>query len=151
MVKGVDFIEPVYKAPFDISEDHVPMMTNTEREYYDKKLEMERMRSFSPNTRLRIEEERRLRDNYLQDKIREFTQKILARRQNKPSQDPKYDKFQATKDIRELKAIQAELEQRRVELQYNLRAYTGGMIFRETKKLNSRVKLANIMKYSKKF
>jgi hypothetical protein len=79
---------------------------------------------------------------YLQDKIREYTGKLLARRNNK-SQDPTYDKIQAAKDIRELKAIQQELEMRRTELQYNVRAETGGIIFRETRKLNARAKLSN--------
>ena len=149
MIKGVDYVEPVYNAPFDISEDHVPVMTNAERELYDKRLEMERVRSLSPNTLLRVEEERRKRDDYLQGRIREFTQKILARR-NLKSEDAKYDKHQAAKDIRELKAIQAELEQRRIELQYNLRANTGGLIFRETKKLNARKKLSIIKKQNRK-
>jgi hypothetical protein len=58
LLKGVDYIEPIYTAPFDISEDHVPVMTNEERAYYDKKIEMERMRSLSPNTLMRVEEER---------------------------------------------------------------------------------------------
>jgi hypothetical protein len=58
LTKGVDYIEPIYMAPFDISEDHVPIMTNEERAFYDKKIEMERMRSLSPNTLMRVEEER---------------------------------------------------------------------------------------------
>ena len=81
----------------------------------------------------------------MQEKIREFTQKLLSRRSNK-SEDPTYDKIQAARDIRELKAIQRELEQRRIELQYNLRAHTGGIVFRETKKLNSRAKLSYVKK-----
>ena len=58
MLKGVDFIEPIYTAPFDISEDHVPVMTNEERAYYDRRIEMERVRSLSPNTLMRVEDER---------------------------------------------------------------------------------------------
>jgi hypothetical protein len=58
MVKGVDFIEPIYTAPFDISEDHVPVMTNEDRAYYDKKIEMGRVRSLSPKTLMRVEDER---------------------------------------------------------------------------------------------
>lgn len=145
MRKGVDYLETVYKAPFDISEDYVPVMTNKEREFYDKQIEIERNRPLSPTTLLRIEDERRSRDNYLQDKIREYTNRLLARRQNQ-STNPLEDKLQAARDIRELKAIQREIEQRRQELQYNLRAYTGGMIFKETKKLNSRAKLSFVMR-----
>ena len=82
---------------------------------------------------------------YLQDKIREYTSKLLARRSNK-SLDPAYDKAQAARDIRELKAIQQELEMRRTELQYGVRAQTGGILFRETRKLNARAKLSHVRK-----
>lgn len=58
MLKGVDYTEPVMNAPYDISEDHLKVMTNEERELLDKKLRMERMRSLSPGTLMRIEEER---------------------------------------------------------------------------------------------
>jgi hypothetical protein len=82
---------------------------------------------------------------YLQDKIREYTNKLLTRRSNK-SQDPTYDKVQAARDIRELKAIQQELEARRTELQYGVRAETGGILYRETRKLNARAKLSHVRK-----
>ena len=146
LVKGVDFVEPVYSAPFDISEDYVPVMNNEDREFYDRKIEIERMRSLSPNTLLRIEEERRKRDNYLQEKIREYTQKFLSRRGEASSSEPAYDRMEAARDLRELKAIQRELEQRRAELQFNLKAHTGGIIYRETKKLNARAKLSFVKK-----
>ena len=58
MVKGVDFVEPVHQAPFDISEDHLMVMNNQDREYLDKCLEQERNRPLSPDTKWRIEEER---------------------------------------------------------------------------------------------
>ena len=58
LIKGVDFVEPVHKAPFDISEDHLMVMNNEDRAYLDKRLEEERMRTLSPNTLWRIEEER---------------------------------------------------------------------------------------------
>jgi len=58
LVKGVDFVEPVHKAPFDISDDHLMVMNNEDRAYLDKRLEEERNRSLSPNTLWRIEEER---------------------------------------------------------------------------------------------
>lgn len=148
LIKGVDFIEPIHNAPFDISEDHMQVMTNEERAILDKKLALERMRSLSPETLWRIEEERRLRDHMLQDKIREYTNKLLARRNDK-SLNPKYDKLQAAKDIRELKAIHREIEQRRYEMQYNIRAYTGGLVFRETAKLNARGRIGNVLKAKK--
>ncbi|CAF0934954.1 unnamed protein product [Brachionus calyciflorus] len=142
MVKGIDFVEPVMNAPFDINEDHLKVMTNEERAMLDRKLELERMRSLSPETLWRIEEERRLRDHLLQDKIREYTVKLLNRRNNR-NENPKYDKIQAAKDLRELKAIHREIEQRRYEIQFNIRAYTGGLKFRETAKLHNKTKTTN--------
>lgn len=58
MTKGVDYTEPVMNAPYDISAEHLKVMTNEEREELDKRLKMERMRSLSPETLVRIEEER---------------------------------------------------------------------------------------------
>lgn len=84
----------------------------------------------------------------LQDKIREYTAKLLNRRDNK-SDNPKYDKLQAAKDLRELKAIQREIEQRRYEIQFNIRAYTGGLKFRETAKLHNKKKTSNVSKLRK--
>ena len=71
LVKGVDFVEPVHKAPFDISEDHLMVMNNEDRAYLDKRLDEERMRSLSPNTLWRIEEERFIPylNNFLKDRI----------------------------------------------------------------------------------
>lgn len=81
----------------------------------------------------------------MQEKIREYSVKLLNRRDEK-SENPKYDRVQAAKDIKELKAIQHELEQRRYEIQYNLRANTGGLLYRETAKLNKKATTANILK-----
>lgn len=58
LTKGVDYTEPVMNAPYDISEEHLKVMTNEEREELDNRLRMERMRSLSPGTMMRIEEER---------------------------------------------------------------------------------------------
>jgi hypothetical protein len=58
LTKGVDFVEPVHKAPFDISEDHIPVMTNEQREYLDKKIAENQMRPLSPDTLWKLEEQR---------------------------------------------------------------------------------------------
>ncbi len=58
LVKGVDYVEPVMNAPFDISDEHLMVMTNEERQILDRKLANERMRPISPDTLWRIEEER---------------------------------------------------------------------------------------------
>ena len=58
LVKGVDYVEPVMKAPFDINEEHMTVMTNEERAALDKKLDAARQRSLSPETLWRLEEER---------------------------------------------------------------------------------------------
>lgn len=70
-------------------------------------------------------------------------------RRNDKNDNPKYDKLQAAKDLRELKAIQREIEQRRYEIQFNIRAYTGGLKFRETSKLHSRKTLSNVPRLRK--
>ena len=144
--KGVDYIEPARKAPFDISDDYLMVMSKKDREALDKRLEAARNRPLSPETLMRIEDERRARDHILQEKIREFSAKLLARRDDGKSDNPKYDRIQAAKDIRELRAIQKELEERRMEMQFNLRAYTGGLVYRETAKLNKKATVASILK-----
>ena len=58
LTKGVDFVEPVHKAPFDISEDHLMIMSNEQREFLDKKLAENQMRPLSPDTLWKIEEQR---------------------------------------------------------------------------------------------
>ena len=83
----------------------------------------------------------------LQEKIRDYTKKLLDRRNNKSS-NPKDDRIQAAKDLRELKAIEKELEQRRQEMQHNLRATTGTLGHREMAKLNSKATMAHILKSS---
>jgi hypothetical protein len=88
-----------------------------------------------------------LRDNELQDKIREYTQKLLINRSNK-NLNPKLDRIQAARDLRELKKLEKELNQRRSELQHNYKATTGSkLVYRETAKLNSKATL-NIKKNS---
>ena len=65
LTKGVDFVEPVHKAPFDISEDHLTVMSNEQREFLDKKLAENQMRPLSPDTLWKIEEQRYTSKNYI--------------------------------------------------------------------------------------
>jgi hypothetical protein len=58
LVKGVDYVEPVHHAPFDVDEDYIMIMTKEERERLDQRLLHEKMRSLSPETLWKIEEER---------------------------------------------------------------------------------------------
>lgn len=116
LTKGVDFVEPVKKAPFDISEDHLIVMNKEDREFYDKAIEEQTKQPLSPDTLWQLEEERRLRDNELQNRIRDYTNKLLVRRLNK-NQNPKLDRIQASRDLKELKKIEKELGQRKTELQ----------------------------------
>jgi hypothetical protein len=58
LVKGVDYEEPVRNAPFDIDDDYINIMTKEEREKLDERLLHEKMRSLSPGTLWKIEEER---------------------------------------------------------------------------------------------
>ena len=56
--KGVDYVEAPHKAPFDISPDHMMVMSNEKREYFDKKITELQKRRLSPETLWRVEEER---------------------------------------------------------------------------------------------
>lgn len=151
--KGVDFVEPAKRAPFGISEDYLMMMSKEDREELDKRMEAALRRPLSPATLIRIEDERRERDHYLQAKIHEYSIKLLRRKDEKHSPDnaasAKYDRLQAARDIRELRAIQRELEERRMEIQFNLRAHTGALIYREMAKINKKATAANILKRAK--
>ena len=86
----------------------------------------------------------------MQDKIREYTNKLLKKRELR-NENPKIDKLQAARDIKELRILEKELEQRRMELQHNFRSYTGTIKYRETAKLNAKATVANILKTDKKF
>ena len=134
------------KAPFDISEDYLTVMNNEERDYYDAKIEQYLRQPLSPDTLMRIEEERRIRDNMLQEKIREYTQRIMARRNKITNKNAKADRLQAEKDIRDLKKLEKELENRRMELQHNIRSTTGNIVYREMAKLNKKPTLESILK-----
>ena len=64
LVKGVDYEEPARKAPFDIDDDYINIMSKEEREKLDDRLLHEKMRSISPETLWKIEEERYSNSNY---------------------------------------------------------------------------------------
>ncbi len=85
----------------------------------------------------------------MQDKIREYTQKLLYNRTNK-NLNPKLDRIQAARDLRELKKLEKELNQRRSELQHNYKATIGGqLINRETAKLNSKATIGHVLNKAK--
>jgi hypothetical protein len=113
-------------------------MSNDEREYLDKKLEYESKRGLSPETKYKIEEDRRIRDNELQERIYNYTRKLMQRQSDGTniSNNPKKDRLQAVRDLKELKSIKQELEQRRAEIQHNHRTYTGDLIYKDKIKLN---------------
>lgn len=58
MVKGVDYVEPVYNSPFDVSEEHKQVLTNEQREFVDKEIAKNQNRSLSPETLWKVEETR---------------------------------------------------------------------------------------------
>ncbi len=91
---------------------------------------------------------RRIRDHDLQDKIRDYTKKLLSKRQTDTTfSSAKKDRIEAAKDIRELKMIEKELEQRRMELQYNYKAYTGSnLAYKEMAKINASAKVENFLR-----
>lgn len=152
LVKGVDYVEPVYKAPFEVNEEHMAVMTNAERSFVDKKLHEQQIanRSLSPDAMWRVEETRRARDMELERKIIEYKQKLLSRRGSKgPSSNPKNDRVQAARDLKELKLIEKELVKRRSELQHNFRSFTGDVHYNELKKLDSKTNLAAILAAAK--
>ena len=152
LVKGVDYVEPVYKAPFEVNEEHMVVMTNEERAFVDKKLHEQQIanRSLSPETMWRVEETRRARDMELEGKIIEYKNKLLARRSSKGrSSNPKNDRLQAAKDLKELKLIEKELVKRRSELQHNFRSFTGDVHYNELKKLDNKNNLAAILAAAK--
>jgi len=51
-------VEPVYNAPFDISEEHKTVMTNEQREFVDRELAKGQGRALSPESMWRVEETR---------------------------------------------------------------------------------------------
>ena len=93
---------------------------------------------------------RRARDKELENKIVEYKNKLLARRSNKGvNSNPKNDRQQAARDLKELKLIEKELSKRRSELQHNFRSFTGDVHYKELAKLDSKTNLAAIIKAAK--
>lgn len=64
LVKGVDYVEPVQNAPFDIDQNYLMILSREEREFLDKKLNAERLRSLSPGTLWKLEEERSINKHW---------------------------------------------------------------------------------------
>ena len=77
---------------------------------------------------------------------------MLARRSNTnaaKSSNPKNDRHQAARDLKELKLIEKELTKRRSELQHNFRSFTGDVHYKELAKLDAKTNLSAILKAAK--
>lgn len=86
----------------------------------------------------------------LEKKIIEYKHKLLARRSNKGnSSNPKNDRLQAAKDLKELKLIEKELTKRRSELQHNFRSFTGDVHYKELAKMDAKTNINAIIKAAK--
>ncbi|VDI52655.1 Hypothetical predicted protein [Mytilus galloprovincialis] len=76
-----DYTDPVEKAPFDIDENHIKVMSNEERIKQDVKTAHERLRrQLSPASRQKVEEEKAARIKELEKKIKLHTSSMHARR-----------------------------------------------------------------------
>ncbi|CAF1211085.1 unnamed protein product [Adineta steineri] len=124
LVKGRDYPEAVRQAPFGIDPNYIHVMDKDQQEMIERAVKYESRRNRSPESAMQEEENRLIRDRQIQARIREITGKMLARR-NLPRGNASEEKHQAEFELRELKKLQAEVRQRRTQINTRFKAYTG--------------------------
>ncbi|XP_052102133.1 leucine-rich repeat-containing protein 27-like isoform X6 [Mytilus californianus] len=117
-----DYVDPVEKAPFDIDENHIKVMSNEERIKQDVKTAHERLRrQLSPASRQRVEEEKAARIKELEKKIKLHTSQMHSRRKQQKG-TPQEEMEAARRDLEIVKNLQKDLLKRYQEL----KAWTTG-------------------------
>ncbi|CAF1486316.1 unnamed protein product [Rotaria sordida] len=124
LIKGKDYQEAVVQAPFGIDPHYISVMDKDQQEMIEKAIRYESRRNRSPESAMREEEERRIRDRQVQDRIREITGKILKRR-GEVRGNAYEEKRQAELELRELRKLESEVKQRRTQIDNRFKAYTG--------------------------
>ncbi|CAF1615067.1 unnamed protein product [Adineta ricciae] len=124
LVKGRDYPEAVVQAPFGIDPNYIQVMNKDQQEMVERAVKYESRRHRSPESAMQEEENRRTRDRQLQARIREITGKIRERRNRAPG-NASEDKHQAELDLHELRKLQNEVRQRRIQINTRFKAYTG--------------------------
>ncbi|XP_052102127.1 leucine-rich repeat-containing protein 27-like isoform X1 [Mytilus californianus] len=111
-----DYVDPVEKAPFDIDENHIKVMSNEERIKQDVKTAHERLRrQLSPASRQRVEEEKAARIKELEKKIKLHTSQMHSRRKQQKG-TPQEEMEAARRDLEIVKNLQKDLLKRYQEL-----------------------------------
>ncbi|XP_063434488.1 leucine-rich repeat-containing protein 27-like isoform X5 [Mytilus trossulus] len=111
-----DYTDPVEKAPFDIDENHIKVMSNEERIKQDVKTAHERLRrQLSPASRQKVEEEKAARIKELEKKIKLHTSSMHARRKQQKG-TPQEEMEAARRDLEIVKNLQKDLLKRYQEL-----------------------------------
>ncbi|CAF1614719.1 unnamed protein product [Adineta ricciae] len=124
LVKGRDYPEAVVQAPFGIDPNYIQVMNKDQQEMVERAVKYESRRHRSPESAMQEEENRRTRDRQLQARIREITGKIRERRNRAPG-NASEDKHQAELELHELRKLQNEVRQRRIQINTRFKAYTG--------------------------
>ncbi|CAF3371409.1 unnamed protein product [Rotaria socialis] len=124
LVKGKDYQEAVAQAPFGIDPHYISVMDKDQQEFVEKAIRYESRRNRSPESAMRDEEERRIRDRQVQERIREITGKIIKRR-GEVRGNASDEKRQAEVELRELRKLETEIKQRRTQIDTRFKAYTG--------------------------
>ncbi|UJR09247.1 hypothetical protein I4U23_013493 [Adineta vaga] len=124
LVKGKDYPEAVVQAPFGIDPNYIQVMNKDQQEMVERAVKYESRRHRSPESAMQEEENRRTRDRQLQARIREITSKIVTRR-NQPRGNASEEKHQAELELHELRKLQNEVRQRRIQINTRFKAYTG--------------------------
>ncbi|VDI52650.1 Hypothetical predicted protein [Mytilus galloprovincialis] len=119
-----DYTDPVEKAPFDIDENHIKVMSNEERIKQDVKTAHERLRrQLSPASRQKVEEEKAARIKELEKKIKLHTSSMHARRKQQKG-TPQEEMEAARRDLEIAEDLHKELMSTRKNLEYRFRAFT---------------------------
>lgn len=118
----MDFTDPA-KYPYDVDKDYLQIMSKEERikkEIKDKH-EKERLK---PAARQKMEKAKLERDRQLVEKIKQHTQRVQERK-TRPKGNPLEEMEAAKRDLELASKLQDEVSNRRRELEYRFRAFTG--------------------------
>lgn len=119
-----DYVDPVEKAPYDIDNDHIKIMSNEERIKQDVKNAHEKLRrQLSPASRQKIEDEKAARIRELERKIKLHTAQMHARRKQQKG-TPQEEMEAARRDLEIAEDLHKELMTTRKTLEYRFRAFT---------------------------
>ncbi|XP_071827290.1 uncharacterized protein [Apostichopus japonicus] len=118
-----DFTDPM-KFPYDVNGDYLQILSKEERIKKELSDKLERERKSKPGSRQKSDKAKLERDKQLMEKIKQHTQRVQERK-NKPKGNPQEQMEAAKRDLELANKLQGQVSDRRRDLEYRFRAFTG--------------------------